>query len=338
MTLLAMHIPDGFLAPPVVVVTCLLSIAAMALAFRRLRGELGTRLTPLMGVMSAAIFAGQMVNFPLFGLQASGHLMGGVLAACVLGPWGGMVAMTAVLIVQCLVFGDGGVSALGANVLNMAVIGSGLGYVVYAQLRQWFPGQRGAVWASALASWLIVPVAALALAVEMSAAGSSVPFPRLLQLMLFYHVFIGLGEALLTGLVVSWLVSVRPDVLYAPETEAKPLARAGRLTLAGLTVGCAVAAFLAPWASEFADGLEKVAGRMEFLEQAREVAFAPFPDYGLPSSETDAAPGAEPWWRAAGVVTAGLGILGTLITFVVAAGLSTAVRLSGPSARVSHGA
>ncbi|HWA97987.1 MAG TPA: energy-coupling factor ABC transporter permease, partial [Pirellulales bacterium] len=119
----AMHIPDGFLGPWPAAATWLIAIAGLGYSLNRLHAAVGARLAPLIGVMSAGIFAGQMVNFPLVGLAASGHLMGGVLAGVVLGPWGAVVAMTTVLIVQCLMFGDGGLTALGANICNMALIG-----------------------------------------------------------------------------------------------------------------------------------------------------------------------------------------------------------------------
>src|SRR5580693_2081496 len=134
-----MHIPDALLEPKVAAITGMLGAAGLLYALRKLEHHLGERTTVLMGTMSAFVFAGQMVNFPvLYGV--SGHLLGGVLAAVMLGPWAGAVVIAAVLIVQCLLFGDGGVTALGANFVNMGLIGSIGGYAIYVPLRR---GTRG---------------------------------------------------------------------------------------------------------------------------------------------------------------------------------------------------
>ena len=149
------------------------------------------------------------------------------------------------LVVQCLLFGDGGVTALGANVLNMAVIGSIGGYWIYAGLRKWLGGPRGTVIAAVVASWLIIPISALAFAVEMS-AGGQVAFRPIATWMLFYHVLIGLGEAVVTGLVTAWLLRVRPDLIYDAEALEQGPHRWGRVMAAGLTLGIAIAVFAAP--------------------------------------------------------------------------------------------
>ena len=138
-----MHIPDGVLGPQVCLVTGAISFAAVGYSLLRLKHDLADRTIPMTGMMAALVFAGQMVNFPigLFGVPAaSGHLMGGVLAAAILGPWAGCLAITMVLMVQCLLFADGGILALGANVFNMAVIGSWGGYAVLDVVRRMFGG------------------------------------------------------------------------------------------------------------------------------------------------------------------------------------------------------
>jgi cobalt/nickel transport system permease protein len=320
--LLAMHIPDGFLDPLPLAVTALLAILAVAYALRRVRLAVGDRLAPLMGVMAAGIFAGQMVNFPLIGLQTSGHLMGGVLAAAILGPWGGMVALTVVIVVQCLVFGDGGVSALGANVLNIAVIGAGIGYIVYSSLRRLIGGDQGTAIAAVIASWLIVPLAAIAFAAEMS-AGGQVAFRPIATLMLFYHALIGLGEALLTGSVIVWIQRVRPDLLYGSATAYQQSPRLRQAVAAGLTFALAVAIFIAPLASGWDDGLEMVANRLGFADQATDVSFALFPDYALRNPSDGQT---SDWLQAAAVVTSLLGCLGTLITWGFALTVARSVR------------
>ena len=339
--LFAMHIPDGFLALPAAVVCAIVAALALTLAVRCLARQQGERFVPLLGVTAAGLFAGQMVNFPLLGLQTSGHLMGGVLAAVILGPWGAMVAIASVLLVQCFLFGDGGVTALGANLLNMGVIGGMLGYAVYSTLRRAIGGNFGTVAAAVLASWIIIPVSALAFSVEM-AVGGGIEFMPLVTLMVFYHVWIGLGEAVLTGLVTQWLVRVRPDLIYQPNAAEGRLARAGRVVAAGLAVAVAVAVFLAPWASSFEDGLERVAIRLGFDDRATSAAWSPFPDYEWPwvtramaaengtptkvEQEVEPTAGADQaehsvevgWLPAAGMTTSLLGLIGTLATCVVA--------------------
>ncbi|HEX4149362.1 MAG TPA: energy-coupling factor ABC transporter permease [Pirellulales bacterium] len=334
--LLAMHIPDGFLDPATCLVTALISLAVIGYALRRIRASQGDRLVPLMGVMAAGIFAAQMVNVPLVGAQASGHLIGGVLAAVVLGPLGGAVALTAVLVVQCLLFGDGGVSALGANVLNMAVIGSIGGYWIYAGLRTWLGGPRGTVIGAVVASWLIIPISALTFALEMS-AGGQVAFRPIATWMLFYHVLIGLGEAVVTGLVTAWLLRVRPDLIYDADALDQGPRRWGRVMAAGLTLGVAIAVFAAPFASELSDGLETVAVRLHFIDRAREVGFAPFPDYEVPTAKADVAPTKSTrLLSAAAVTTSLLGILGTFAAWGFALVVGSGARLGNASPGTAH--
>ncbi len=137
-----MHIPDLLLDPKVTVVTGLVGAGGLLFCLRKTERQLGERTTVLMGTMSAFVFAAQMVNFPV-GLMVSGHLLGGVLAAVLLGPWAGAVVIAAVLLVQCFLFGDGGVTALGANFVNMGLVGAVGGYGVYAPIRRLIGGPEG---------------------------------------------------------------------------------------------------------------------------------------------------------------------------------------------------
>lgn len=323
--LLAMHIPDGFLNFKVALCLLVVAIVGLAFALWKLRLAVGDRLVPMMGVMAAGIFAGQMVNFriPMLGTGASGHLMGGILAAAILGPWGGLVAISAVLVVQCFFFGDGGVTALGANILNMGILGSTCGYFLYASLRRLIGGKSGTVMAAMLASWLIVALTALAFAVEMALSGFS-QFTTLATLMLSYHILIGLGEAVLTGMILAWIVQVRPDLIYNSVDVAAPTRRMRKIVAVGLTTGLAVAIFLTPFASEFDDGLETVADKMGFKERAEEVAFAPFADYQLPANVERQVPA---WLRTASVATSIVGCVGTLVTWGVAFLVARSVRM-----------
>lgn len=312
--LLAMHIPDGFLDPITTVVTAGLALLGLAVALQRLQQQLGSRLAPLLGVMAAAIFAAQMVNFPLLVVPASGHVLGGVLAAVLLGPWGGLIAMTAVLIVQCLLFADGGLTALGANIVNMGLIGSCVGHLFFTWLRRHLQGLRGTVIAAAVASWLVVPLAALAFAVEMAGSGDY-DFVPLAWLLLCVHVPIGLGEALITGLTLTVVARLEPTLLprdEAPMTTWRPR----YLTAAGLSVALATAVFAAPWASSLSDGLEWVAVRLGFAERATSLNWAPLADYQWPHISTRVGT-IPPEWSHSALATMSIGVAGTLVTWVL---------------------
>lgn len=192
-----MHIPDGFLDAKTWVTTGVLSAGTLAYALRRTRQTLQDRQVPAMGVMAAFIFAAQMVNFPIVG-GTSGHLIGAVLAAVTLGPWSASIVMAVILILQSLLFQDGGLTALGANILNMGVIAVFAGYGVYRLL------ERHRTAGVFVASWVSVMLAAAACAVELAVAGT-IPLAVVLPAMLFWHAFIGVGEGLITAAVVEIL-------------------------------------------------------------------------------------------------------------------------------------
>jgi len=212
-----MHIPDGFLATKVWAPLWIVAAGGLWYCIRRVSAELQDRAVPLMGVMAAFIFAAQMLNFPVAG-GTSGHLLGGVLAAALLGPWAGAVVISIVLVVQCLLFQDGGITALGANIVNMAIIGSGLSYAIYALTRS-APGIRAMrrpdpiIVAVAVASWCSVVLASAACAFELALSGTS-PLRIALPAMVAVHALIGIGEAVITCLVVSSVLKVRPDLVY----------------------------------------------------------------------------------------------------------------------------
>ena len=165
-----------------------------------------------MGIMSAFIFAAQMINFPVIG-GTSGHLFGGVLAAVLLGPFAGAVVLTCVLIFQCLVFQDGGLLALGANILNMAVIGTLGGYLIYSLFCRISGGKKGLLIGGAVAAWCSVVLAASFCALELSISGIS-PLGVVLPAMVGIHALIGIGEAIITVAVLSFISKVRPDLIY----------------------------------------------------------------------------------------------------------------------------
>lgn len=215
---LALHIPDGFLSSPVVIVTWGLGIALMALAFYRVQNTLEEKTIPLMGVCAAFIFAGQLINFPIVG-GASGHLLGGVLAGALLGPWSASVVMSVVFCVQAIFFQDGGLTVLGANILNMGFIGTFLGYLIYKGVRRLLGrnSQRSMIIAAAIASWLSVMLSAFACGVQLSLSGIiSVPFVVLMSTILGWHVLIGLGEAMITVTALTYVWTLRPNLIYSP--------------------------------------------------------------------------------------------------------------------------
>ena len=216
-----MHIPDSVLDTKVIVTTAVVGAAGLAIAVRRIERRLGDGTTVLMGTMAAFIFAAQMVNFPVGPLvPVSGHLLGGVLASVLLGPWAGAVVIAAVLLVQCFLFADGGVTALGANFVNMGLIGAVGGYAIYAPIRRAIGGQKGVLIAAMAAAWFSVLLASGACAVELAASGHGRNFLRLLAWMALVHALIGVGEALITGAAVRFLLLRRPDLFEEEDQVA----------------------------------------------------------------------------------------------------------------------
>lgn len=203
-----MHIPDGLLDTKTWVSAAALSGVAVGGAVRRTRGELGERQVPTLGVLAAFVFAAQMVNFPVVG-GTSGHLLGAALAAILLGPWSATLIITTVLTVQALFFQDGGITALGANVLNMGVLAVWAGYWLYRGLKAVLPGAGGNLVATFGAAWSSVMVSALAAALELAWSGT-LPLEVGLPALAYWHLFIGLGEGLITASVVAYLTRTAP--------------------------------------------------------------------------------------------------------------------------------
>lgn len=223
-----MHIPDGFLDPGVAAATTVVAAGGVAYGLRRTGAALDERTAPLLGVTGAFVFAAQMLNFPVAG-GTSGHVLGAALAAALLGPWGASVVLTVVLMLQAFVFADGGVAALGANVLNMGIIG-GLGAgLVLAVCRRVLPQTRGALLGSAaVAAWVAVMLSALAASIELGLSGT-VPLGTVLPAMLGVHTLIGAGEAVITVAALGAVLASRPDLVHgcrravAPPVLARPV-------------------------------------------------------------------------------------------------------------------
>lgn len=207
----ALHAPDGFLSVPVAIAMWVMTVAVLTVAVRRTNGALDERAVPLMGVMAAFIFAAQMFNFPVAG-GTSGHLLGGVLAAILLGPWAGTLVMACVVAVQALLFQDGGLVVMGANIFNMGIVGTLGGYYVYRLLAGALGGEaRARIPAAAVAAWLAVEVGALAMSLQLIVSGT-VPAQTTLPVMLGVHALIGIGEALITVGALAFIGSARRDL------------------------------------------------------------------------------------------------------------------------------
>jgi cobalt/nickel transport system permease protein len=316
---LGLHIPDGFLSVPVSLLWWALTAVAVAVSVRKVGGELNERQVPLMGVMAAFIFAGQMLNFPVLG-GTSGHLVGGALAALLLGPWAGVLVMTAVVALQALLFQDGGLVVMGANIFNMGVSSALLGYFIGMPLLKLFGGTRwGLVIVGFITAWLTVQVAALLTAAQLVFSGLSaaVVFPP----MMFVHAFIGIGEGLITVAALGFVVATRPDLVQTLAGYLSPAALQQKVTPATVAAVTAVglgmsalATLIAPLASADPDGLERVAEDTGFLERAQDAPFQIIPDYTVPFlGET-----------ALSTIVAGL--IGLAISFAVIYGLAMVLR------------
>ncbi|WP_216656560.1 energy-coupling factor ABC transporter permease [Nocardioides marmotae] len=223
-----MHVPDGFLDAPTSVATGVVAAAAVGVALRKARTELDDRAAPMAGLVAAFVFAAQMINFPV-GVGTSGHLMGGALAAILVGPWTGLLCVSVVLVVQALFMADGGITALGTNVVLIGVVTALVGYVVFRGLQAVLPRRLATVAPSAaVAAFVSVPVAALVFSLLFAIGGTApVDAGTVLTAMLGWHVLIGIGEAVVTGLVVGAVVAVRPDLVRG----ARPLVAARELEI-----------------------------------------------------------------------------------------------------------
>ena len=209
-----MHIPDGFIDASTSLGAGVTAAGGLAAATKKASRELGEDGVPLAGLVAAFIFAAQMINFPV-AAGTSGHLIGGALATILVGPWVGTLCLAVVLLVQVL-FADGGVTALGLNVVNMALLGGMGGFLLFKAARVVLPASRaGVLSAAAVASLGSVVLAAMGFTVEYALGGSgAVPIATLARAVLGVHLLIGIGEALITVAALSAVFSARPDIVY----------------------------------------------------------------------------------------------------------------------------
>ncbi len=302
-----MHIPDGFLSITVSLVLWLLSALSVAYALRRAGQDFDERQAPLMGVLAAAIFAGQMLNFAVAG-GTSGHLMGAALATILLGPWAALLVMTTVVGVQALIFQDGGLLALGANIFNMGVVGVAVSYMVYTSVQRLkFGGDaRWTVFAGGfLAAWCSIELSALGVALQLALSGTA-PANLAIPAMALIHALIGIGEGLITLGALAFLYASRRDLLHI----GAPAPLRGRLVWGfGLLLTLALA-FVSQYASTHPDGLEWVAEQQGFLNKAQNPLYTLIPDYLLPGLQNET------------LATILAALLGSLIVAGVALGLA----------------
>ena len=269
-----LHIPDGFLNLVVSLVCWAITVVMVSLAVSRTNKSLGEKQVPLMGIMAAFIFAAQMINFPVAG-GTSGHLLGGALAAIVLGPWAGMLVMTAVIAVQGLLFQDGGLLVMGANILNMGLLTTAIGYGLYRSVVS--KSQTTRLVIAGIAAWLSVMAGALATSLQLWLSGTS-NLQTVMIAMLSVHALIGIGEALVTVSALAFISRTRPDLLG----EGSASAEGGRgWVVAGLVISLVVV-LLSPLASGNPDGLERVAIDMGFIDAGQSASYQIIPGYTLP--------------------------------------------------------
>lgn len=275
-----MHIPDGFLDSKTAVVTGVLAVAGLGIALRQARTHLPQRRVPLLGLAAAFVFAAQMINFPVAG-GTSGHLIGAVLAAVLLGPGPAVIIISSVLIVQCLMFADGGISALGANIFNMGMLGGVGGWVIYNAVSRTAKGLFGCVLGAAFAAWCSTVISSVACAGEL-AVSRTVRFQMVLPAMAGIHMLIGIGEGLITALVLSAIAHARPELLQ-PNNGIEPGRRNGVMVAYGGLIALGLALFASPLASRWPDGLERTAEILGFKGKASApIVPAPVPDYQVP--------------------------------------------------------
>lgn len=269
-----LHIPDGFLNLIVSVICWIITALVVGAAISRTNKALGEKQIPLMGVMAAFIFAAQMINFPVAG-GTSGHLLGGALAAIVLGPWAAMLVMTAVIAVQALLFQDGGLLVMGANILNMGLVTAAIGYGLYRSVS----GSSRAVKLSVagVAAWLSVMAGALLTALQLWLSGTS-QLGIVIPAMLGVHALIGLGEAFITVSALAFIMQTRPDLLG----EGSESAKGSRSWIFVGGVIALIVVLLSPFASADPDGLERVAENLGFIGAGQSAPYEIIPDYAIP--------------------------------------------------------
>ena len=326
---LPLHAPDGFFSLPVAIAGYALAALFIGIAIRQTNRSLNERMVPMMGVMAAFIFAAQMLNFPVVG-GTSGHLVGGALAAIVLGPWAAILVMTAVVGLQALLFQDGGLVVLGINLLNMSIVSVLAGYGAYWVSKKLGASYKQMMIGGFIAAWLSVVVSAISTALMLGMSGTT-PLALALPAMAGVHMLIGIGEGLITVFALSFIRAARPALLPIPspmpvhrehfgnvsagsveprkESAAPSSVRSMgvRWWVLGYVIAVAVT-LLAPLASGSPDGLERVAEDAGFIERAQDAPYSIIADYVVPGIQNE------------GLATILAGIIGVTIIYALVAG------------------
>ncbi|MDV9175834.1 energy-coupling factor ABC transporter permease [Streptomyces sp. W16] len=343
-----MHVPDGFIDAPMSAATGVVAAGAIAVSLRGARRELDERTAPLAGLVAAFIFAVQMLNFPV-AAGTSGHLLGGALAAILVGPYTGVLCVSVVLLMQGILFADGGLTALGVNITDMAITTTVVAYAVFRVLVKILPRSRRSITAASFtAALLSVPAAALVFTLLYALGGTTdVSLGKVATAMIGVHVLIGVGEAAITALTVGAVIAVRPDLVYGARgleqrlklrvngelvdvpAQLEPVAARGasrrKLWIGGLVTSLLLAGFVSFYASSNPDGLEKVAADQGIDRAAKEHSSAdsPLADYGVRDVE-DA--------RLSGGLA---GVIGVGVTVVAGTGVFWAVRRRRSTSQVA---
>ncbi len=324
--LLSMHAPDGFLQPGVAAVTAVIAAVVLSVSLRVSSAELGDRRTPLAGLAAAFVFAAQMVNFPVAS-GTSGHLLGGALAAILLGPWVGALVVSVVVVVQALLFADGGLTALGYNIVNMAIVPAFGGWAAFQLARRVLPrNASGVVAATGLAAGLSVVLASAAFSLEwLFGASAPVAFDTVFGAMVGVHLLIGVGEALASAAVVGAVLAARADLvtgagdLSPDQLRDRPGVGVRPFVIAGGLVTLTIASVVSQFAADGPDGLERVAIDQGFADRGGEhlLGAAPFAGYATQGISNEA------------LSLTVAGVVGTILTLLVGYGLLTASRRTG---------
>ena len=342
-----MHIPDGFIDGRTSLAGGAVAAGGVAVCLRRTAQVLDDRQVPMVGLTAAFVFAVQMLNFPV-AAGTSGHLLGGVLAAVLVGPWAGALAVTVVLVVQSFLFADGGLSALGLNIINMALVGALAGYAVFVVLRTLLPRTKGAlVLAAGIAAALAPVMASIAFTLEYAIGGNGATSVRTVATaMIGVHVLIGIGEGVITAMTLAAVLATRPDLVHGAKLleahgrQAARPCRTGRgnvvtrrasfraFIAAGFLVALLLAFLVSPHASSSPDGLDKVGAEhgLDTEVRAQVMAGGPLADYRVDGIHDH------------GLSTGVAGIIGVTITFGAAFGISRLARASRSRALADNSA
>ena len=311
-----MHIPDGFVSGTINSATAIVAVSTLAFSVTRVKQEFKDKdfAVPLLATLAAFVFAAQMLNFPIGG-GTSGHFLGAVTAAALLGPWSACIILSVVLVIQGLLFGDGGITALGSNIFNMGIIGGVLAYPIMRGIRALLPaGRNGYFISAAVASWVSVVLASSFCALELALSGTS-PLQVAFLAMVGTHAIIGIGEAMIAVAVLTAVATARPDIIPAwakLDKTAKASKSVWSLAGAGLAVAILLALVVSPFASKSPDGLEKVAEEKGFMEAgAKDKTVwtkSLFPEYKIESIESE------------NISTSLAGLIGTMVVFGIGFG------------------